>query len=174
MTAWELGSMRSGSKHPQIWSASWRGLILWAAAIGPTFLESRPVFPTSPSEPEPAVNGDNLHHQKEFSLSLSLSCFDVPLSVAIYTAATCCLESASLPCCTDPNCTQAHKHGPGPRRCPPYRQEPKVPPVEMSLFPLDCHTMSATLWSQLKARRTQAFVHSTHSTAKALTLTRSY
>lgn len=105
---------------------------------------------------------------------LSLSCFDVPPSVTIYTATTCCLESASLPCCTDPNCTQAYKQGPGPRRCPPYRQEPKVPPVEMSLFPLGCHTMSATLWSQLKARRTEAFAHSRHSTAKALTLTRSY
>lgn len=36
---------------------------------------------------------------------------------------------------TDPHCTQAYKHGPGSQHCPPYRQEPKVPPVEMSLFP---------------------------------------
>lgn len=70
------------------------------------------------------------------------------------------------------HCTQAYKHGSGSQRCPPYRQEPKVPPVEMSLFPLGCHTMSTTLWSLLKALQAKAFTHSTHSTAKALTLAR--
>ena len=30
-----------------------------------------------------------------------------------------------LPQRRSPDCTQAHKHGPGSRRCPPYRQEPK-------------------------------------------------
>lgn len=139
--------------------------------MGDFFTQSQGLSKMPPSEAEPAVNRDNLHQQSDFSLSR----FDVPPSVAIYTAATCCLESASLSCCTDPNCTQAYKQGPGPRRCPPYRQEPKVPPVEMSLFPLGCHTMSATLWSQLKARRTKALAHSSHSTAATpLTLTRSY
>lgn len=129
------------------------------------------LFQTSPPEPKPAVKTVIISISSRNLLSTALM---FPPSVTIYTAATCCLESVRLSCCTDPNCTQAHKHGPGPRRCPPYRQEPKVPPVEMSLFLLGCHTMSATLWSQLKALRTKASAHSSHSTAKALTLTRSY
>lgn len=108
------------------------------------------------------------------SVGICSPSFDVSPSVTIYTATTCCLESAILRCSTDPCCTQAYKHGRGSQRCPPYRQEPKVPPVEMSLFPLGCHTMSATLWSQLKALQVRAFAHSTHSKAKALTLARSY
>lgn len=83
--------------------------------------------------------------------------------MTIFTATTCCLESARLCGCVGPHRTQVYKHRLGSQRCPPYRQEPKVPPVEMSLFPHGCHTMSATLWSRLKALRARAFGHSTHS-----------
>ena len=116
----------------------------------------------------------NTHTSFRLRISIIGRNFLPPFDVTIYTATTCCLESAGLCCSVDPHCTQAYKHGPGSRRCPPYRQEPKVPPVEMSLFPLGCHTMSATLWSRLKALQAKAFAHSTHSTAKALTLARSY
>lgn len=80
------------------------------------------------------------------------------------------LDVHALCCCVDPHCTQAYKHDLSSQHKAPYRQEPKVPPVEMSLFPLGRHTMSATLWSLPKALRAKALAHSTHSTANALTL----
>ncbi|CAB1413952.1 unnamed protein product [Pleuronectes platessa] len=36
-----------------------------------------------------------------------------------------CGTGGPLPQRRSPDCTQAHKHGPGSGRCPPYRQEPK-------------------------------------------------
>lgn len=69
----------------------------------------------------------------------SLPTFDVSPLVTIYTASTCCCY------CVELRCTQAYKHRLSSQRCHPYRQEPKVPLMEMSLFPLGCHTMSARL-----------------------------